>query len=74
MFTLKFRHRGGWDIYATDRYQVIDYDEEKHVHFTPAEDEPAITCVISPDEYNACYVVNAGGETVDRIHPPSEKV
>lgn len=74
MFTLKFRHKEGWDVYETDRYQIHNYDHAKHVHFTPGDDDQAISAVISEEEYNACFVVNNNGETVDRIYMPSVRV
>jgi len=75
MFILKFHIKGDdyWEVYTTEEYrhELDETDEGIPVRRVMFDER---TRVISrhPQDFDACYVVNEQGNTVDRVHPPKE--
>ncbi len=83
MFTIKLHHtiNDYWEVYNAARYIVETEHDESTGHGTRtlklynADNEVSLTTYISDmdDDWDAVYIVNDLGNTVDRVHPARAK-
>ena len=74
MFTLKFHtvESDYWEVYHANSYSSEVVDDVREV-FIEVEGDEKIIVGRDKNHFNACYIVNELGNTVDRIYPPLKK-